>query len=608
MTARDVSPSSAADDAVLRVPGRAVFADAQVEDAVGRVERSATLRQSPQLRRLLRHLVLHAQRDGGHALREIAVGVEALGRDPSSFDPKRDPIVRTEARRLRAKLAAYYAGEGRNDPIVIEVPKGGYVPVLRAAPPPGALGDASIAVLPFANFTGDAMREPFCDALTDELIDALARMQGLRVVARTSAFRYKDAREDVRAIGATLRVGTLLEGSVQVAGERVRVLAQLVLCTDGRHLWSQAFEGAAADLGLVQQALADEIVRSLERAGVLPHAAPSVPAPRGTRDAEARDRYDRALAILRSLDVARYPRARDLLHDALARDPGFARAHHLLALELANRVAMCALPAADGMPAARDHLRHALAIDPQFAQARALLGWIVGVYDRDWRRAEAELRRAVRDGPGNFAVRNACGNLYALFGRFEEAEAELALARELDPLHLTPRYNAAFAAFYAGRADDAIARCDAILDVEPGHAAAALRVSAEIVAGRAQAALADARKLAERHPQQVIAQARLAEALALGGRADEGRAVLAAASEALAGAGTTHWAHAHFHAVAGDVDAALAALDRACAARESNTESAAVTPYFARLRADARWPALAARHRLPAVGAAHAHA
>lgn len=593
-----------ADEALLRLPGRRIASDREVAQALDHIDAAATFRHSGQLRRLLRYLVTHAQAGEASALREIAVGVAALGRDAGTFDPKQDPIVRTEARRLRAKLAAYYDGEGREEPVQIELPKGSYMPLIRRALSPGTIHAASIVVLAFANFTGDDTQGAFCDALTDELIDALARIEGLRVVARTSAFRFKGTREDVRAIADALHVSTLLEGSVQQSGSRVRVLAQLVLGSDGRHLWSQAFEADRSALPDVQQALADDIVASLVRTGVLPSNVPEGQArpPRGTRDPEARDRYDRALAILRTLDATRFPRARDLLAEAIARDPGFARAHHLLALDLANRVAVCAVAAQEAMPAAIDHLQRALALDPDFAQARALLGWITGVYQHDWEPAFRHVARAVRDAPGNSAVRNTSGNLHALFGRFDEAEAELALARELDPLHLTPRYNAALAAFYAGRLAVALERCDAILDVEPEHAANGLRLSTLIIDSRKDVALRDAQSYAARHPADPIAAARLAEALALNGDVNGALRTLDDAHGVLAAAGAAHWARAHVLAVAGDVDAAFAALDAACQARESNTESASVSPYFRALHGDPRWAELVARHGLPATG------
>jgi serine/threonine-protein kinase len=592
---------------VLRAPGRPIAGDAELDAALARLDRSAAFRHSAQLRRLLRHLVLHAQRGEESALREIAVGVAALGRDARTFDPKTDPIVRTEARRLRAKLAAYYAGEGSDDAITIELPKGSYVPIVHARLAREAIGP-SVAVLPFANFTGDAAREPFCDALTDELIDALAQLEGLRVVARTSAFRFKNQRGDIRDIARQLGVSMVLEGSVQATPSRMRVIAQLVVAGDGTHAWSQAFDVGVADLAAVQETLADEIVRSLERAGALAVQSRHRPvrAPRGTQDPEARDRYDRASGVMRTLDTTRYDRARDLLVEALARDPGFARAHHLLALDLCNRASMSTLPAADAMPAARAHLERALVLDPDFAQARALLAWITAVWDREWMDALVEIRRAVRSAPGNFAVRNTCGNLLALFGRFDEAEAELDRARELDPLHLTPRYNAAIAAWYAGRHELAINRCNAILDVDPGHAAAWVRVAALIASGQCASALKRAREFAQSQPLNPIAVARLAEALAANGDVGGAMRVLDDGHAMLSAAGSARYARAHVRAVAGDVEGAWPALDAALTARESNTEAAGVNPYFTALRADERWTAFAQRHRLPPVAAVRA--
>lgn len=600
MTHSDVPAARAGQRAhVVRSTGRPVFPDAEVAAAVDRIERSRWMRNSGQLRRLLRYLVDSAQRGADHALREIAVGVAALGRSPSAFDPQRDPIVRTEARRLRAKLAAYYATEGKDDPLVVELPKGGYLAVLRRRLPTEAAPHPVVAVLPFANFTGDASRDAFCDALTDEVIDALARIRRLRVIARTSAFCFKGSSEGVPTIAAALGAGLVLEGSLQAAGERVRVIAQLVLGSTGWHLWSQAFEGPATKLTAIQIALADEIVRAMERHGVLGDPGADAPPLRGTRDAVARDLHDRALAILRSLDTERYDTACALLHEAIARDPTFARPHYLLAHALSNRVAMCAAPAAQALPDALTHLAAALALEPTFAQARSLYAWLRGVWNRDWPGALAEVSRAIRDAPGDASVRNMAGNLLGLLGRFDAAEGEVALARELDPLHLVIRYNAALAALYAGRFDVALARCDAILEIEPRHPVAGLRVMIQIVSGHAAEALATARRLALDQPGQVLAAARLAEALAATGDVDGGLRVLDDAASALARAGVVHRARAHLFAAAGDRERAFVELDRACSGRESNAESVVVNPYFALLRDDPRWPAFAARHRLP---------
>lgn len=598
------SDDSAARDArhasVIRSPGRPVIPDDEVTAAVGRIERARALRNSTQLRRLLRYLIDNAQRGSDHALREIAVGVAALGRDPAVFDPQRDPIVRTEARRLRSKLAQYYETEGRDDPLVIELPKGGYLPVLRRRLPPGAVPEPVVAVLPFANFTGEASHEVFCDALTDEVIDALTRISSLRVIARTSAFCYKGTREGVPAIARALGAALVLEGSVQAAGERIRVIAQLVLGNTGWHVWSQAFEGRMAELDEIPVVLADEIVRAMERRGVLAGAGRGSPPPlRGTHDAVARELHDRALAILRSLDTARYEAACALLRNAIARDPRYARPHYLLAHALANRAAMCAAPASLVLPEALTHLTAALALEPGLAQARSLYAWLRGVWDRDWSGALAEIGRALRDAPGDASVRNTAGNLLVLFGRFDEAEAELALARELDPLHLVIRYNAALAALCAQRLDTAMERCDAILEIDPGHPVAAMRVIAQITAGQPEEGLATARRLVHEQPQQVMYVARLAEALAATGDVAGGVQVLADAAAAFTAANVTHWAHAHVFAVAGDRERAFAALELACAGRESNVEGAGVNPYFAPMLDDPRWPAFARRHQLP---------
>src|SRR4029077_3747892 len=202
-------------------------------------------------------------------LKESLLGIDVFGRKPT-YDPRVDAVVRTEAVKLRARLREYYESEGREDEIVIDLPKGGYIPAFRhrekepveAAVPivseplrarswqpaiatilvvailatsvyffsrarkrAAAAGSelASIAVLPFADLSPDQDQEYFCDGMTEEIIDALAKMNGFRVVARTSSFAFKGKQQDIREIGKKLNVATVLEGSVRKDGNRLRV-------------------------------------------------------------------------------------------------------------------------------------------------------------------------------------------------------------------------------------------------------------------------------------------------------------------------------------------------------------------------------------------------
>ena len=178
---------------------------------------SEEFRRSPQASAVLRFLVESAIAKS--VPKEYTIATEALGRH-ADFDPRTDPAVRVEARRLRQKLLEYYAGAGRDAGLVFDLPKGGYALTWRHQLP--AAEPLSIAVLPFANLSGDAAKEFFADGLTEELTSELARAADLRVVARTSAFAFKGGAADIREIGRRLNVSTLVEGSVRWSDGRVR--------------------------------------------------------------------------------------------------------------------------------------------------------------------------------------------------------------------------------------------------------------------------------------------------------------------------------------------------------------------------------------------------
>ena len=199
--------------------------------------------------RFLRFAVEEAREGKAEELREHRLGLEVFDKD-ASFDPRIDPIVRVEARRLRAKLKRYYETEGKDDPVQVEYPAGGYVPVFRERPAGAGTGERTIVVLPFENRSASPEDEYFSDGLTDELIHVFTKVEGLRVVARASAFQFQGKGVDLREIGEKLGVTVVLEGSVRRSGNRRRVTAQLVRVADGCYLWSETYPNlrSSADL------------------------------------------------------------------------------------------------------------------------------------------------------------------------------------------------------------------------------------------------------------------------------------------------------------------------------------------------------------------------
>lgn len=197
-------------------------------------------------------------------LKEYLLGVEVFDRK-ASYDPRVDPIVRVEARRLRSKLEAYYDSDGRADPVLIEFASGGYAPrvTLREAPRPQEHGVSTVAVLPFADLGGKPENQYFSDGLTEELVHALTKVPGMRVVAWDSAAQQCERQQDVRSIGNQLHVGTVLTGSVRISDSSLRVRAQLIDAASGVYLWSETFHRRMEDVFAIQEEIAQSIVRTL---------------------------------------------------------------------------------------------------------------------------------------------------------------------------------------------------------------------------------------------------------------------------------------------------------------------------------------------------------
>ncbi len=226
--------------------------------------------------RFLRFTVEQSLLGRADRLKEYLIGVEVYDK-PESLDPRFDPIVRVEAGRLRAKLREYYETDGRNDQIVICFPKRSYAPLFHwnhmingSRPSDGSRNgmrpldsSRSIAVLPFVDMSQDGELRYFCDGLTEEVNTALAGVDGLRVVARSSVLRFKDRLFDIRQVGQELNTESVIEGSVRSFDSRLRVTFQLNSCRDGYHIWCDTLESNVQDVWAFQCKISSAIADRL---------------------------------------------------------------------------------------------------------------------------------------------------------------------------------------------------------------------------------------------------------------------------------------------------------------------------------------------------------
>jgi serine/threonine protein kinase/tetratricopeptide (TPR) repeat protein len=325
----------------------------------------------------------------------------------------------------------------------------------------------SVAVLPFANLSADPEQEYFCDGTAEEIINALVHVSGLRVVARTSSFAFKNRAEDVREIGRALDVAALLEGSVRKSGDRLRITAQLVNVRDGCHLWSERFDRRLEDVFAIQDEIAMAVVHNLE-VHLLGHEQGAM----GRRHAdnlEAHNAYLKGLFYWNKLSPEGFARSHELFQEAIRKDPGLTSAHVALAIWYVSLAYWADLPAPEALAEAGPLTDTALGLDPQSAEAYTVRGILQGFFERRWRDAEASLRRAVQLGPNLATAHLYLGGLLLVQARYDEAASETRSALRLDPLSPTTGAWAASWLAHSGYMEEGVGELDKLIAMNPDH-------------------------------------------------------------------------------------------------------------------------------------------
>jgi len=337
------------------------------------------------------------------------------------------------------------------------------LPSQEAALSPALL--PSIAVLPFVNLGADRENEYFSDGLAEDIINALAKLPGLRVVARTSAFAFREKSATAAEIGARLRVATILEGSVRKAGTRIRVTAQLIKAADQSHLWEDRYDREMTDIFAIQDEISQAIVEKLRVR--LARDEPLVK--RHTENLEAYNLFLRGRHCIHRVTAESLAKGKEYLEQAIALDANYALAYSAIAeYYWASLMWDCVMPGSEAVPRAKAAALMALKLDDSLAEAHAQLGGAKGIGDFDWMGAEREFRRALELNPSSPIVCYYYGlNCLRPMGRLDE---ELPVARravELDPL--SPRYNSCLGYVYSltGQFNLAIEQCRRAMDLDP---------------------------------------------------------------------------------------------------------------------------------------------
>jgi serine/threonine-protein kinase len=332
---------------------------------------------------------------------------------------------------------------------------------LAAAPSPsGTL--RSIAVLPFTDMSPQKDQDYFCEGMAEEIINALTKVEDLRVAARTSAFQFKGKAQDIRAIGEALNVKTLLEGSVRTAGKRLRVTAQLINVADGYHLWSERYDREIEDVFDIQDDISSRIVNALKITLEDKHLQ------RATPDIEVYRLYLKGRYYWNKMTTETYQKAIDHFQSAIAKDPTYALAYAGLADAYTGLgdAGHSAIPPKEAFSKAMEAVQKALEIDDALAEAHAALGHLM-MHDFDWPGAEREFRRAIELNPNYATAHHILAFYLAQRGRSEEAISTMKRALELDPVSLSISTDLGVLFYYARQYEKAIEQYQKTLEMDP---------------------------------------------------------------------------------------------------------------------------------------------
>jgi len=473
-----------------------------------------------------------------------------------------------------------------------DLPQG--FPQLKSQVAPLDKATRSIAVLPFVNMSRDEENEYFADGLSEELLNVLAKIRGLRVASRTSAFSFKGKDVDIPTIAQKLNVATVLEGSVRKSGKRVRITAQLIEVASDSHLWSETYDRELDDIFAVQDDIAQSVVKELRAAllGEQAHTATGAAAAADVRQAgagrsnnpEAFQLYLQGKFFGERATQADTDKAIDLFKRALAIDPDFALAWAGLSRIHYQQAGFGFAPIDEGFERAREAAQHALRLAPELAEGHIELGQVQESHDWNWTAAEASFRRALELAPGNADALRAAGGLARILGRLDEAAELIGKAIALDPLSTSTHRMAAMIHLLGNRVDDAAASFQVALDLNPnaGRCHAFLAI-ARLLQGRRQEALVLAE--AESHPVfRNMAVAMIHHNL---GHPAESETALQALIDGFGW--TAAYQVAEACAYRNEIDKAFEWLERAYAQRDPGVRYSATDSFMRPLHGDPRW-------------------
>ena len=448
----------------------------------------------------------------------------------------------------------------------------------------------SIAVLPLLNESGDPKDEYFSDGLSEELISALAQIRELKVIGRSSSFRFKERKEEPKTIGEKLGVATLLEGTVRKQGDRVRIVAELINAADGIELWSRTFDRELKDIFAVQQEIAAAVATSLKVTLLGSEERPVANSP--TKNTEAHNAYLLGHYYFQRRNLEDYRKALGYYDQAIRLDPNYALVYAERS-EAWTLIGDLTGEMKTDWAKARDDAEKAVAIAPGLAEAHAALGWVR--FFTEWKFAEglSELKRAKELSPANPTANDLLARVIVYVGKLDEAEKQARQAVELDPLATSPQINLGRVLWFEGKLAEADAVSRKAVELQPNAASSRRwQVLVAIRRGDAETALREAQMEPDDNYRRFL--------LALAHYARKDRtAADAALADLIANKEGVFYQIAEVYAVRGETDKAFEWLQISFDQHDSGTLGLLVDPLLQGLRDDPRYKALVAKMNFP---------
>jgi TolB-like protein/Flp pilus assembly protein TadD len=571
--------------------------DKAVRQQLSRILASKTFSQVERLKRFVSFIVGETVGGRGGDLKEYVIGVQVFGKEPS-FDPRTDPIVRVQTRRLRTRLARYYRDEGNNDELIIDLPKGGYAPVFRARDEAPAsrrsltatlAGRNTVAVRALADDSPGASLDYFCRGLRDEIVHALTSLKALRVLA----VRSDDTPGD-RFEGDPGDAALVITGGVRSAREHLRVTIHLVDGASGFYLWSESIDVDQADPVAGQEAIAklvaDKVAPEVDADG-----APG--ARRQSDNLAARNLYLQGRYHLNQRTEDSLHKAVEFFEKAIVEDTQFSLAHSGLADAHGLLAHYGVLGPADVWAKAASSAASAVMLDGHSAEAHTSLAHVRATQDWDFASAEQLFQKAIQLNPRYSTARH----WYAMsclvpMARLDEALEQILIAQSLDPVSAIIARDVAVIQYYRRDFDAALEQCDHTIELNPHFAPAYLTLGLiQEQRKELDEAAAAFRRAVDLAPNSLRMQSALARTLALSGRPERAVETLRTLEELAAQRYVSPVEFMTTAFAAGDRDAGYRWLNKACDDRCFEMLTLKADPRFDAISDDPRFAAVTAR-------------